>query len=375
MSRLTGRLPAMPRAPGQVRPRPRGHRPAGGRPAGPVPRHGRRPRRDHPPGRRGRPRESGRRRCGYGDPRVRLDLRAEGIGTVLLATGYAPHHPWLKVPVIGPDGTSARSAAPPRRPALYVVGQRFQHRRDSATIDGARHDAHDVVSHLCRGRQPGAARPGAPIDDARLRRGGRRRPGRRRLHRDAARPRRRPGAGARPGGVRQRHPVHPRPDAGRRAAADPVGAARPRSSRRAPRRSAPPRSTRRRDPVRVTIRPHAGVDALYAPRRHVLDRILVDAAVACRCRGPPRRPGHRRCCGTGPAGSPASCARRSRARASVTATYVVGADGIRSVVADAAGAAASYVADGTRAPCATPTSRGWTRPATSGRTATARRPG
>jgi flavin-dependent dehydrogenase len=30
--------------------------------------------------------------------------------------------------------------------------------------------------------------------------------------------------------------------------------------------------------VNVTIRPRAGVDALYAPRRHLLDRILVDAA-------------------------------------------------------------------------------------------------
>ena len=32
--------------------------------------------------------------------------------------------------------------------------------------------------------------------------------------------------------------------------------------------------------VRVSIRPSPGVDALYAPRRHVLDRILVDAAAA-----------------------------------------------------------------------------------------------
>jgi flavin-dependent dehydrogenase len=30
--------------------------------------------------------------------------------------------------------------------------------------------------------------------------------------------------------------------------------------------------------VNVTIRPRAGVDALYAPRRHLLDRILIDAA-------------------------------------------------------------------------------------------------
>jgi flavin-dependent dehydrogenase len=32
------------------------------------------------------------------------------------------------------------------------------------------------------------------------------------------------------------------------------------------------------EPVQISIRPSAGVDALYAPRRHVLDRILVDAA-------------------------------------------------------------------------------------------------
>ncbi len=32
------------------------------------------------------------------------------------------------------------------------------------------------------------------------------------------------------------------------------------------------------DPVQVSIKPSAGVDALYAPRRHLLDRILVDAA-------------------------------------------------------------------------------------------------
>ncbi|HVD81120.1 MAG TPA: FAD-dependent oxidoreductase, partial [Propionibacteriaceae bacterium] len=32
--------------------------------------------------------------------------------------------------------------------------------------------------------------------------------------------------------------------------------------------------------IRVAIRPRAGVDALYAPRRHLLDRLLVDAAAA-----------------------------------------------------------------------------------------------
>ena len=34
------------------------------------------------------------------------------------------------------------------------------------------------------------------------------------------------------------------------------------------------------DSVQVSIRPSPGVDALYAPRRHLLDRMLVDAAAA-----------------------------------------------------------------------------------------------
>ena len=67
----------------------------------------------------------------------------------MLATGYAPHHPWLKVPVIGPARRHPQRRGATPAPGLYVVGQRFQHRRDSATIDGARHDAQDVVAAIC----------------------------------------------------------------------------------------------------------------------------------------------------------------------------------------------------------------------------------
>jgi putative flavoprotein involved in K+ transport len=79
---------------------------------------------------------------------TRLDLRAEGIGTVLLATGYRSSHPWLRLPVTAPDGTIAQRHGVTAAPGVYVVGQRFQHRRDSAYIDGARHNAHAVVAHL-----------------------------------------------------------------------------------------------------------------------------------------------------------------------------------------------------------------------------------
>jgi 2-polyprenyl-6-methoxyphenol hydroxylase-like FAD-dependent oxidoreductase len=86
-----------------------------------------------------------------------------------------------------------------------------------------------------------------------------------------------------------------------------------------------------REPVTVTIRPRGGVDALYAPRRTVLDRILLDAALEAGAelvRGTVTevvRDGGRvagvRLIGSGRSG------RTLRAR------HTIGADGIASVVA------------------------------------------
>lgn len=78
----------------------------------------------------------------------RLDLRAEGIDTVLVAAGYRPHHPWLRLPITDPDGTIRQHRGVTPAEGVYVVGQRFQHRRDSSHIDGARYDARAVVAHL-----------------------------------------------------------------------------------------------------------------------------------------------------------------------------------------------------------------------------------
>jgi putative flavoprotein involved in K+ transport len=81
-------------------------------------------------------------------PPTRLDLGAERIGTVLLAAGFRPDHGWLRVPVTTPAGSIRQRHGVTPAAGLYVVGQRFQHRRDSGFIDGARHDAHAVVAHL-----------------------------------------------------------------------------------------------------------------------------------------------------------------------------------------------------------------------------------
>jgi putative flavoprotein involved in K+ transport len=79
---------------------------------------------------------------------ARLDLRAEGIGTVVLATGFRPDHAWVDLSVKGADGSFRQTRGVTDAPGLYVVGQRFQHRRDSGFIAGARHDAYAVVGRL-----------------------------------------------------------------------------------------------------------------------------------------------------------------------------------------------------------------------------------
>ena len=78
----------------------------------------------------------------------------EGIGTVLVAAGYRPDYPWLRLPVTDPDGSIRQHQGVTLAPRVYVVGQRFQHRRDSGFIDGARHDARTRRRHLLTGCDP-----------------------------------------------------------------------------------------------------------------------------------------------------------------------------------------------------------------------------
>ena len=80
--------------------------------------------------------------------RTTVDLRAEGVTTVLLATGHRTHVPWLRVPVLDDEGMIRQHHGVTRAPGLFTVGQRFQTRRSSGLIAGARHDAADVIAHL-----------------------------------------------------------------------------------------------------------------------------------------------------------------------------------------------------------------------------------
>jgi putative flavoprotein involved in K+ transport len=77
-----------------------------------------------------------------------LDLKAAGFSTVMWATGFRHRYPWLRVPVLDRHGDVRQYRGITSAPGLYVIGQRFMHRRDSSFIDGARHDARTICDHI-----------------------------------------------------------------------------------------------------------------------------------------------------------------------------------------------------------------------------------
>jgi putative flavoprotein involved in K+ transport len=85
-------------------------------------------------------------------PLPTLDLARAGVTSVVWATGYRPWYPWLNVPVLGPDGRIRHRRGVTEVPGLYAIGLRFQHRRNSTFIDGARHDAAFLADHITANR-------------------------------------------------------------------------------------------------------------------------------------------------------------------------------------------------------------------------------
>jgi putative flavoprotein involved in K+ transport len=77
-----------------------------------------------------------------------LDLRAAGIRNVIWATGYRRSYPWLQVPVLDQAGEIRQRRGCTPVPGLYVLGQRFQYRRDSNFIGGVGRDAAYVAAQI-----------------------------------------------------------------------------------------------------------------------------------------------------------------------------------------------------------------------------------
>jgi putative flavoprotein involved in K+ transport len=79
---------------------------------------------------------------------LRMDLRRAGVAAVVWATGFRPWYPWLAVPVLDRDGLLQHRRGVTAAPGLYAIGLKFQYRRRSTFIDGAREDAAYLVDHI-----------------------------------------------------------------------------------------------------------------------------------------------------------------------------------------------------------------------------------
>lgn len=85
---------------------------------------------------------------------VALDLAAEGISTVVWATGYRRSYDWLRLPVLDGRGEIRHRGGVVDHPGLYVLGLRFLRRRNSSFLDGVGADAAALADHLLARRSP-----------------------------------------------------------------------------------------------------------------------------------------------------------------------------------------------------------------------------
>ncbi|HTI38950.1 MAG TPA: NAD(P)-binding domain-containing protein [Vicinamibacterales bacterium] len=79
-----------------------------------------------------------------------LNMRAEKIETVLWATGFKRHYPWLKIAVFDERGEIRQRYGITPVAGLYVLGLHFQRRRKSAFIDGVGDDATFLADRIVK---------------------------------------------------------------------------------------------------------------------------------------------------------------------------------------------------------------------------------
>ncbi len=81
-------------------------------------------------------------------PTLSLNLAAEGITTVIWATGFAVDFSWLKTAAVDEAGRPRHLRGIGAEPGIYFLGQPYQTRRGSSFIWGVWHDAKLVADHI-----------------------------------------------------------------------------------------------------------------------------------------------------------------------------------------------------------------------------------
>lgn len=82
------------------------------------------------------------------DPVRMLDLRAEGFGAIVWATGYAPDYGWVHLDSFDPAGRPLHDRGRGRVPGLWFIGLPWLTHRGSAFIWGSWRDAGRIAAQI-----------------------------------------------------------------------------------------------------------------------------------------------------------------------------------------------------------------------------------
>ena len=75
-------------------------------------------------------------------------MRAEGITTIIWATGYKQDFSWLKVDAFDDRGAPIHQRGVSKEPGVYFLGLPWQSRRGSTFLWGVWHDAKFVADQI-----------------------------------------------------------------------------------------------------------------------------------------------------------------------------------------------------------------------------------
>jgi putative flavoprotein involved in K+ transport len=82
------------------------------------------------------------------DPLRRLDVRADGIGAVIWATGYGVDFGWIDLPVLDARGEPIHRGGITEMPGLYFLGLQWLSKMSSSFLSGVGDDAADLADHI-----------------------------------------------------------------------------------------------------------------------------------------------------------------------------------------------------------------------------------
>jgi putative flavoprotein involved in K+ transport len=86
------------------------------------------------------------------EPLRRLELRTEGIGAVIWATGYGVDFSWVDVPVLDLRGEPIHRAGITAVPGVYFLGLQWLSRMSSSFLSGVGDDAAVLADHIAARR-------------------------------------------------------------------------------------------------------------------------------------------------------------------------------------------------------------------------------